>query len=323
MKRANGTGTITKLSGNRRKPYAVKITLGYTEEGKLRYKYLSYHRTRREAQNALDVYIQDPYALSQFTFKQLYDEFYAVQEKIKAPATMSNHRNAIKHLAPLWDVKAQNLDRLTLQKFYSGLDTTPSVVNNIHRTLQGVINYAVKLGVLPVSMVNVQKALDMTATKENNKHEHTIIPLETRQWLWENKNDDMVRLILIYLYTGCRYAELHSLSPEDIHEDHFEVKQSKTAAGIRIVPIANNIRNLFPLPDIPQYTAFLYKFKQILPEHMPHDTRHTFITLLTEAGVDLRVIQSIVGHSRGSNVTERYTHITLEKKLEAVNKIRL
>ena len=321
MKRANGTGTITKLTGNRRNPYAVKITLGYTDEGKLRYKYLSYHRTRREAENALAAYIQDPYTLSQYTFKQLYDEFYADQETKKAEMTMSNHRNAIKHLQPLWNVKAQNIDRLTLQQFYSSLDATPSIINNIRRTLQGVINYAVKLGVMPISMVNIHKALDLTASKNNNEHVHTLIPEETREWLWNNKCDDMVRLILIYLYTGCRYAELYNLTTDDIYENHFDIRQSKTAAGVRTVPIADNIRKLFPIPPVPKYTSFLNKFKKILPNHMPHDTRHTFITMLTEKEVDIRVIQSIVGHSRGANVTERYTHITLEKKLEAVNLI--
>ena len=41
MKRANGTGCVTKLSGNRRKPYIAKITLGYDENGKLKTKILS------------------------------------------------------------------------------------------------------------------------------------------------------------------------------------------------------------------------------------------------------------------------------------------
>ena len=321
MKRANGTGTITKLTGNRRKPYAVKITLGYTEEGKLQYKYLSYHRTRREAEKALSLYTQDPYTLSQYTFKQLYDEFYALQEKTKAASTMSNHRNALNHLKPLWNIKAQNIDRIMLQRFYTNLDATPSIVNNIRRTLKGVISYAVKLGVMPVSMIEVHKALDLTASKENNEHIHKLVPEETRQWLWENRSDDTARLILVYLYTGCRYVELYNLKTDDIYEDHFDIRQAKTAAGIRTVPIANNIRDLFPLPTVPKYSTFLRKFKELLPEYMPHDTRHTFITMLTEAKVDLRVIQSIVGHSRGSTVTERYTHITLEAKLEAVNLI--
>lgn len=32
MKRANGTGTIVKLSGNRRKPWFAKITDGFNVE---------------------------------------------------------------------------------------------------------------------------------------------------------------------------------------------------------------------------------------------------------------------------------------------------
>jgi Phage integrase family. len=31
-------------------------------------------------------------------------------------------------------------------------------------------------------------------------------------------------------------------------------------------------------------------------EHKPHDTRHTCVSLLTEAGVDERIIKKIVGH---------------------------
>lgn len=56
-------------------------------------------------------------------------------------------------------------------------------------------------------------------------------------------------------------------------------------------------------------------------EHKPHDTRHTYVSLLTEAGVDERIIKKIVGH-KGKSVTETvYTHLDLEIKLEAINKI--
>lgn len=37
-------------------------------------------------------------------------------------------------------------------------------------------------------------------------------------------------------------------------------------------------------------------------DHTPHDTRHTCISLLTEAAVDERLIQQIVGH-KGANDT--------------------
>ena len=55
--------------------------------------------------------------------------------------------------------------------------------------------------------------------------------------------------------------------------------------------------------------------------HRPHDTRHTCVSLLTEVGVDERIIQQIVGH-KGQNVTQIvYTHVDLPAKLEAINKI--
>lgn len=321
MKRANGTGTICKLYGNRRRPWAVKIPIGFSERGIARYKYLSYHKSKREAEQALAVYNQDPYALSKYTLKELYDEFYADQEQKKAPRTLCNHRTAIKHLEPLWDVKVQNLDRLTLQRFFLELDGTPSVINNVRRTLQGIINLAVTKGIMPVSMINILKAVDLSTDRKNNAHEHTVIPKATRDWLWEHKDEDMVRLILVYIYTGCRYAELYNLRPEDYHDNYIEIVQAKTEAGVRIVPLSDRVQELLPIMDVPPYTTFLKMFKQILPDHLPHDTRHTFISMMVEAKIDMRIIQSIVGHSRGTTVTEKYTHISLEAKLEAVNSL--
>ena len=321
MKRANGQGTIVKLSGNRRRPYAIKLTTGYTEDGKLQYKYLSYHQRRRDAERALALYNQDPYTLSKYTFKELYDEWIEIQKATKAASTISNHESAIKHLKPLWDVRVQEIDRLTLQHFYTKINVTPSVVDNIHRTLQGVITYAVKLGIMPLSMLNVQKVLDTTPGKKGKQIEHILIPEDLRKYLWKHTDDNMVKIILFYIYTGLRYKELYNLQPEDIFDDHIVIRQAKTEAGIREVPICDRIKPLMPLPPIPKYTTFLKQFHEVLPEHMPHDTRHTFITLMTEAGVDLRIIQAIVGHSRKANVTERYTHITLKTKMKAVNKL--
>ena len=43
--------------------------------------------------------------------------------------------------------------------------------------------------------------------------------------------------------------------------------------------------------------------------HRPHDTRHTCISLLAEAGVDDRMVKKIVGH-KGQGVTQQvYTHL--------------
>lgn len=49
MKRANGTGSIVKLSGTRRRPYAVKVS-GRNSYGHVIRKILSTHEKAAEAQ---------------------------------------------------------------------------------------------------------------------------------------------------------------------------------------------------------------------------------------------------------------------------------
>ena len=54
----------------------------------------------------------------------------------------------------------------------------------------------------------------------------------------------------------------------------------------------------------------------------PHCCRHTCISLLAEAEVDQTTIKKIVGHAGAMTLTERvYTHLDIEKLIEAVNRI--
>ena len=49
LKRTNGSGTVYKLSGNRRKPWVAVKTLGWTEEGKQEKKIIGYFEKEDEA----------------------------------------------------------------------------------------------------------------------------------------------------------------------------------------------------------------------------------------------------------------------------------
>ena len=62
MKRANGTGTVYKMSGKRRKPYRAMVTLGYDEFGKAMRKTIGTFTKASEAQKALYEYLGDPSA---------------------------------------------------------------------------------------------------------------------------------------------------------------------------------------------------------------------------------------------------------------------
>lgn len=68
-----------------------------------------------------------------------------------------------------------------------------------------------------------------------------------------------------------------------------------------------------------EYHAFLKKYN--IPDIRFHDLRHTFASLLLEAGESLKVIQELLGHSSINTTMDIYTHITKQGKANAVNKL--
>ena len=91
---------------------------------------------------------------------------------------------------------------------------------------------------------------------------------------------------------------------------------------------SNDSEYLFPNSKGKKHTDRAFRdswwnplMEELMMDHKPHDTRHTCVSLLTEVGVDERIIKKIVGH-KGEGVTQAvYTHIDMDVKLEAINKI--
>lgn len=324
MRNPNGYGTVVKLTGNRRKPYACRKIVGWKEDGRPIIKYISYHRTQREAEKALAEYNNDPYKLSNFTLEEVYEDWFAHQDN-KAENTRLTYKTAWRKLEPLAGMKIQSIDRFELQNFYDHAEFTSSSLRQVRNLIKMVTDYAVKRGILPISALNLHKGIDYKAKRETRYRPHSVINKQDIEKLWQNKDNNTARLMLIYIYTGLRFSELRRLEPEHIHFDqkYIEIVQAKTEAGVRIVPLSDKVLSLMPdgqIGDIPSHSTFTASFKELLPDHVPHDTRHTFISLLAEAQIDDRIIKAIVGH-KSQDITQVYTHISLEVMLEAVNKI--
>ena len=77
MRLPNGYGSIYKLSGNRRRPWCVRKTTGWKDNGQPIYTFIGYYPTRQEALTALADYNKDPYdlQLSSVTFADLYERW--------------------------------------------------------------------------------------------------------------------------------------------------------------------------------------------------------------------------------------------------------
>lgn len=65
----------------------------------------------------------------------------------------------------------------------------------------------------------------------------------------------------------------------------------------------------------------LLKFTSIQKKATPHIFRHTHISMLTEAGVDLNTIMNRVGHDDRETTLKVYTHVTEKMKKNASEKV--
>lgn len=79
-------------------------------------------------------------------------------------------------------------------------------------------------------------------------HVHLQMGKKEIKTLWDaQKSNQYLSVVLMLIYTGVRIGELLNLEKKDIHLDErwFYVKESKTDAGIREVPIAEKIVPFF------------------------------------------------------------------------------
>ncbi len=61
--------------------------------------------------------------------------------------------------------------------------------------------------------------------------------------------------------------------------------------------------------------------KASLPHMRFHDLRHRAATILLQAKVQLKTVQELLGHSTIATTADIYSHVSLEMRGEAVNKM--
>ncbi len=56
-------------------------------------------------------------------------------------------------------------------------------------------------------------------------------------------------------------------------------------------------------------------------KHTPHECRHFCATALDNAGIDDLTKKYILGHRTDTEITERYTHRTIEQLISAIDRL--
>lgn len=77
----------------------------------------------------------------------------------------------------------------------------------------------------------------------------------------------------------------------------------------------------FTTHDVNQRMKRLLKFTDINKSASPHIFRHTYISMLAESGVDLKLIMDKVGHDDVRTTMQIYTHVTEKMRTNASKKI--
>ncbi|MGM9590390.1 MAG: tyrosine-type recombinase/integrase [Faecousia sp.] len=152
-------------------------------------------------------------------------------------------------------------------------------------------------------------------------------------------------IALILISCGCRPGELFTVPLVNCREDHF-IGGSKTEAGKnRVIPIGpDGIASYKKIRDkaisehgdllidgyegqnktAPNFTK--RDWRELMEEidrkgMIPYSCRHTFITRAIRAGMELPVLEAIVGHV-DRETTKIYTHLHADDLVEAVQGIK-
>lgn len=121
MRHPNGYGTVYKLSGNRRRPYIVRVPIGTGDDGRTLYQTIGYFEKSEDAFDALANHRFSPVSpRSNITLKKLYEEWSKSKYEYISKQLEDNYRAAWGHLSRFENVVFKELRTAHLQSVIDG-----------------------------------------------------------------------------------------------------------------------------------------------------------------------------------------------------------
>lgn len=353
MKRPNGKGSIIKLKGNLRKPYAVRVTLqtevpddlDLSYSPKLKRLYIGYTESYDEAVKLLADYLSNPIDLNykKITFRELFEMYWKKKLGTISKSSENAYLASFQAMHELHDRYIAELKTEDFEKMFQHSDKNYPTLRKMKYCLNQMFDYAEAHDMI---YKNYTKYITLSSYHEKNPNsvKRDIFKTSEIKKIWKYKDGLYKSIVLILIYTGLRISELLDLKRCDVHieERYIEVKQSKTESGIRLVPICDKILPLVKRWNDykKEYLIFNTKGKKMnykvyresywdsfmnelgLSQHRPHDTRHTCASLMASASVPENIQKKILGHKAYMSFTLKvYTKFEMGKLLEEINKI--
>lgn len=218
MKNPNGYGTVKKLSGNRRRPYAAYITTKYEmghsrkdisflkdilpkelyaqveaecnsyyqkeQRGKQVQKCIGYYEKRSDALVALADYNKSPYDLDKrtITFQQVYEIFKAEKIEKMKPGARASYEGAYKKCGSLYNMRMHEIVTTHMQNVVNEYaDKSKSTQNNLLKLFHAIYKIADKNNFVEK---DYSKFVEITSEKESK--EKKPFTREEVQVVWDN-----------------------------------------------------------------------------------------------------------------------------------------
>lgn len=345
-RKLNGAGSITKLNGNRSKPWIVRGPAEIQIDGTVKRPIIGYYATSEDAEIALAKYKINPYNLEDrtTTFNDIY-ELWIDRKKTEVVGDTFRALNNLYliHFKTKIGYKAiRNIRYGELQEILYKLPKNSS--SRAKSIITGVYQLAMKNNIIDKDIsILLETSNFKVSTIDRSVFDRELIK-KIRNYSNKGTDEVLVKiadLMLILLYSGMRTGEIRQLRTENIFlEQNYIIGGIKTEAGIdRIIPIHPKIKNLiikYYESDKPflfynnrnkEFSEDFFKKKyKLLKEELNftqtrYSTRHTFITELQRLNITEEKIKKIVGHKTRDITSGVYTHYTPEDLFTIIKKL--
>lgn len=290
------------------------------------------------------------------TFKEYANKWFDTYKKPKLkPTTLQGYRSNMKmHLFPAFgEMRLDDITVDTVQQFLN--DRVKLAKNTVHTMFvlfSEIMDSAFEDRYI---QSNPAKSKRITIPSTKKKERQALPPEQLRLIIAQisEKLTDVTerRLMALLLFTGMRRGEVMGLRWEDID---FEkrliavnravsyttnqpiISTPKTKSGKRVIPLDDQLAD-FLMPHLdtgyviggkePPTLMVTRRLLRNLEKKIdmfgatPHVFRHSYISALAEAGVDLKTIQQISGHSNVTTTMGIYAHTRLGLVQEAGGKV--
>lgn len=335
----NGSGSVTRLPGNRRRPFrALTPAVFNLETGRYEQTTLGYFETEQDARDALTMFRRCPPAVSpQTSFSELWELWKPQGYKNITKSTQNAYNAAWAKFAPIHKNKVIDVRAPQLQFCVDAQAELGASRSTLHqmKVIAGLLEgFAMQLDLINK---NYAEFITLPKAEASEKAVFTDFDLRTLEAEAE-RGDETARHVLILCYTGWRIQEYCNLTVFDYDREARTLKGGlKTAAGRdRVVPVPERVQKyveeFFSRSErlcgrnVKQLRGDFYALLERLgiqntegKKITPHSTRHTYNSMLAKQGVAVEVRMRLMGQVSEDVNRKVYTHTELAELQRAVS----